>query len=40
MEYPIKEKWLGNKDIVAELQDFKVKLSNEKNIERVNTIYN
>ena len=24
MEYPIKEKWFGNKDVVAELQDFKV----------------
>ena len=24
MEYPIKEKWFGNKDVVAELEDFQV----------------
>ena len=24
MEYPIKEKWFGNKLVVAELEDFKV----------------
>ena len=24
MEYPIKEKWFGNKEVVAELEDFQV----------------